>query len=101
MEAGGWAEDTYKTECAFNLIRNISKSIENSPFYLGEKIRKFFTCQSQQVKVGFHEVFYCVSSKTNYDFDISVSRFPKSVVNITTLCYITLSISNINGMNFT
>ncbi len=34
------------------------------------------------VKVVCHEVFYCVSGIINYNFDLSVSTFPKSVVKM-------------------
>ncbi len=34
------------------------------------------------VKVVCHEVFYCVSGIINYNFDLSVSAFPISVVKM-------------------
>jgi hypothetical protein len=34
------------------------------------------------VKVVCHEVFYCVSGTINYNFDLCVSTFPKSVVKM-------------------
>jgi len=34
------------------------------------------------VKVVCHEVFYCVSGIINYNFDLSVSTFPKNVVKM-------------------
>jgi hypothetical protein len=52
--------------------------------FRGEKIRKV------KEKVVCHEVFYWLSSKINYDVDLIVFRFPRSVVkmkNAITSCF--------------
>jgi hypothetical protein len=61
----------------FNSLHN-RKSIKVS----GRKSAKHFRGEKIPQIVS-HEVFYCVSGIMNYDFDLSVSRFPKSMVNET------------------
>ncbi len=71
--------------------------IGNPPVFLGEKIREFLTCQSQQSYMRFNpkgnqtllyflflryrwgitRYFTACLGIINYDFDLSVSRFPK------------------------